>query len=107
MNQRFRKAYIFCGNRKAGLIEETERGYRFTYSEEFLDSAVPVSITLPIREEPYESKELFPFFQGLIPEGWYLDILTRTLKIDKNDLFGILISTCEDTIGWVSVRRIS
>ncbi|MDD3626128.1 MAG: HipA N-terminal domain-containing protein [bacterium] len=107
MNQRFRQAYVYLNDRKAGVLEETERGYRFTYSDDFLDSPVPVSVTLPVRSQSYESRELFPFFQGLIPEGWYLEIILMKLKLDKSDLFGILLGTCEDTVGSVTIERIS
>ena len=106
MEQRFRKAYIFYLDQKAGVLEETERGYRFTYSEDFLKSPTPVSVSLPLRKEPYESRELFPFFQGLIPEGWFLELVSKKLKIDKSDLFGILLATCEETIGSISIMRI-
>jgi len=105
MNQRFRKAIIFYGEIEAGLLEETETGFRFTYSEEFLNSPSPVSITLPVRKEPYEDRELFPFFQGLLPEGWYLDIVLMKMKIDRNDLFGILLATCGETIGMISIKE--
>ena len=55
----------------------------------------------------YESAVLFPFFDGLIPEGWLLDIASRNWKLDKNDRFGLLIACCRDCIGDVSVREVS
>ena len=60
-----------------------------------LKKNVPISVTLPLRNEPYESEDLFPFFQGLLPEGWYLEIVASTLKIDKEDDYGILLATCK------------
>jgi len=102
-----RQAAVYLKRQKAGIIEETEKGYKFTYEKEFIDKGVPVSVSLPLREEPYESNELFPFFQGLLPEGWYLEIASSSLKIDKNDDFGLLLATCGETIGAVSIEEIS
>ena len=100
---KFRKAVVLFGDEKAGLIEETEKGYRFTYNSEFIKKNKPLSVSLPIKREIYESVDLFPFFVGLLPEGWYLDLVVKTLKIDKKDSFGILLNTCKETIGAVAI----
>ena len=101
-----RKAQVFYNKDLAGYISQTNDGYIFEYNKEFLKKNIPVSISLPPREEPYESKELFHFFKGLLPEGWYLDIVTATQKVDREDLFGLLLCTTNvDTIGAVTVRR--
>jgi len=101
----FRQAAIRYQNRLAGYLSETVNGFRFTYDTDYLKSGLPVSASLPLRKEPYESGELFSFFQGLLPEGWYLDIVSATIKIDKNDLFGLLLAT-GDTIGAVTVLKV-
>lgn len=102
-----RKGQVFFNKELAGYISETKDGYLFKYDKDFLKNNMPISVSLPLREEPYESKELFPFFKGLLPEGWYLDIVTATQKVDREDLFGILLCTTSgDTIGAVTVRKI-
>ena|SRR3990167_4098726 len=102
-----RKGQVFYKNDLAGHISETGNGYIFEYDKDFLKKNIPVSITLPVRDGPYKSKELFPFFKGLLPEGWYLDIVTATQKIDREDFFGLLLGTTSmDTIGAVTVRKI-
>ncbi len=102
-----RKGQVFFNKDLAGYISETNDGYLFEYDKDFLKKNIPVSMSLPPREEPYESKELLPFFKGLLPEGWYLDIVTATQKVDREDLFGILLCTTSgDTIGAVTVRKI-
>lgn len=103
----FRKAIVNYHERLAGHLSETENGFRFAYDENYLRSGQPVSVSLPLRREPYESKELFSFFQGLLPEGWYLDIVSATSKIDSNDSFGLLLATTGDTIGAVTVHKAS
>ncbi len=102
-----RQATIYYGERKAGLLEELGggQGYRFTYDPEYVVDGWAVSLSLPLRVEPFESASLFSFFVGLIPEGWYLEIVTRTVKVDPSDIFGLLLATCGDCIGAVSVRE--
>ena len=83
----FRKAFVYIRDRYAGLLEETDDGYRFQYDAEYLQKDPrPVSLTLPLADEPYTSKTLFPFFDGLIPEGWLLEVVTHNWKIEKAPL---------------------
>ena len=101
-----RQANVFYKNRLAGILTENDAGYEFRYLPEYLssDSARAVSLTLPLREEAYESPVLYPFFDGLIPEGWLLDIVTHNWKIPLSDRFGVLLVACKDAVGNVSVR---
>ena len=97
---------VYIQNHYAGTVEETDTGYSFRYDKTYLEmeNAVAVSLTLPMREEPYESKVLFPFFDGLIPEGWLLEVVTRNWKISYKDRFGLLLIACRDCIGDVAVE---
>jgi serine/threonine-protein kinase HipA len=89
-----------------GTIEETEGQITFAYSPEWLNrpNAVPVSLTLPLREEPYVSRGLHPFFENLLPEGWLPEVTTKKLKISKDDPFGLLLATCADCVGAVEIE---
>ncbi len=90
---------------KAGILEKTAEGFCFQYLQEYLSrtDAVAVSLTLPLRVEPYESKKMFPYFTGLIPEGWLLDLTSRTLKIDPENVFDLLLRCCKDCVGATSI----
>jgi len=102
-----RRGQVYFDKDLAGYISENPDGYLFEYDKEFLKKNIPISVSLPPREKPYESKELFSFFKGLLPEGWYLDIVAATQKVDREDLFGLLLCTTSgDTIGAVTVRKI-
>ena len=107
MNQKIlRKANVYFKNDLAGYLSETNEGYVFQYDENFLTKNIPIAVSLPLRKEPYRSAELFPFFKGLLPEGWYLDIVSATQKVDPRDFFGVLASTASvGTIGAVTVRK--
>ena len=89
----------------AGRIVEDDRGYHFRYDDEYLKnpSAKPVSLTLPLRSDEYSSKTMIPFFDGLIPEGWLLEIAEDNWKLDPRDRMGLLLACCKDCIGAVSV----
>ena len=102
-----RSAKIMVNDIFAGILTETAEGeYIFQYNEDYVDTPtyLPVSITLPKNKEPYYSKILFPFFDGLIPEGWLLDIGIKNWKIDPRDRMGLLLHLCKDCIGNVSVE---
>ena len=106
MTEAFRSAYVYVRNRFAGTLCETDEGYSFNYDAEYLKSDAPsaVSLTMPLSDNTYTSRTLFPFFDGLIPEGWLLGIVCRNWKINPNDRFGLLLVACRDCIGNVSIR---
>ena len=100
-----RTAEVYFQDRLAGILEERDRGYRFSYVSDYLafDDAAAVSLSLPLQSEPFEDKRLFPFFDGLIPEGWLLNIAEDTWKLNPRDRMGLLLACCRDCIGAVSI----
>ena len=99
-------AYVYVWEIFAGILKETDYGYSFAYDDDQLKSENPtaISLTLPLQEEEYTSKTLFAFFDGLIPEGWLLNIVSHNWKIDRKDRFGLLLVACKDPIGNVQIR---
>ena len=100
-----RRADVLLHDCSVGILEELERGYRFTYRADYLADphSVPVSLSLPCQATPFEDKRLFPFFDGLIPEGWLLEIAENTWKLDPRDRMGLLLACCRDCIGAAGV----
>ena len=100
-----RQAKIFYKEILAGMLTENDAGYEFRYLPEYLsqENAKAISLTLPLREEAYTSSVLFPFFDGLIPEGWLLDVALRNTDISVLDRMALLLTCCKDCIGAVSV----
>ena len=103
-----RKVTVQLDGQLAGILEEDgELGERtiFRYAPQWLarPDAVPISLTLPLRDEPFVSRGLHPYFENLLPEGWLLELTTQKLKIPKDDAFGILAATCSDCIGAVEI----
>lgn len=103
-----RKAEIKIHDRTAGWLSQDENGYHFMYDASYLRwaDAEPVSLTLPFQETTIDSKILFPFFDGLIPEGWLLDIAENHWKLNPRDRMGLLMVCCRDCIGAVSVHPV-
>lgn len=73
----------------------------FTYLPAY--SGPPVSLTLPLRPEPYEFRSFPAIFEGLLPEGPQLEALLRTHKIDRRDVFQQLLTVGGDLVGSLAV----
>lgn len=103
-----KQAHIWMNQKLAGLLTEDENGFTFRYDDGYLkqEGARPVSLTLPLTPQPYQSTVLFPFFDGLIPEGWLLNIAERSWKINQRDRMSLLLACCKDCIGAVSVTPV-
>lgn len=106
MDREFRTAYVYVRDSFAGTLRETDEGYVFQYDLQYLSDpdAPAVSLILPRQESPFLSKTLFAFFDGLIPEGWLLNLVSHNWKIDQRDRFGLLLVACKDCIGAVRIR---
>jgi len=103
-----KRAIVFLRGVRTGVLTEDENGYTFSYDADYIasDKAESVSLTLPLSDKPYHDKVLFPFFDGLIPEGWLLDIAEKNWKIDARDRMSLLLACCKDCIGAVGVEPI-
>lgn len=105
-----RQAKIYYNSIYCGLLTETDDGdYTFGYNDSYIEKYPKQFITfnLPVQKEMYSEKRLFPFFEGLIPEGWLLNIASKSWKINKNDRMGLLLACCQNCIGAVSVEPIN
>ena len=101
-----RRANIYYKKVLAGKLTETNEGeYVFEYDDEYVENHPGqfITFTMPVKNKPYIEKRLFPFFEGLIPEGWLLDIASKSWKINPNDRMGLLLACCQNCIGAVSV----
>ena len=104
-----RKAAIKVNDQIAGWLSQDEHGYHFVYDTMYATqpNAQPVSLTLPLQQATFTSNVLFPFFDGLIPEGWLLDIAEKNWKLNPRNRMGLLLACCKDCTGNVSVEDIS
>lgn len=104
-----RQAAIYYKDLLAGILTETNEGdYTFQYDNKYRDNYPKQFLTfaMPVSDKIYTDKRLFAFFEGLIPEGWLLDIASKNWKINQNDRMGLLLACCQNCIGAVSVQPI-
>lgn len=101
-----RSGQVYYQDFLAGVIRETDDGdFVFQYDALYVQDHPTefITFTMPVTDQPYKEKRLFPFFEGLIPEGWLLDIAAKNWKINRNDRMGLLLACCQNCIGAVSV----
>ena len=105
-----RRANIYCRDTLAGAITNDSNGYAFEYLPSYLGNPFlpAVSLTLPKQEAPFRSRNLFPFFFGLLAEGEDKVLQCRLLRIDEDDHFTRLLRTCAtETIGGITVQEVT
>lgn len=105
-----RQCEVFLHGIKVGLLTESDnREFTFAYDKAYLlsEQCDAVSLTLPLRSEPYHSPHLFPVFANMLSEGANRKVQSQLLHIDEQDDFGILLATCQyDTIGAITITPI-
>lgn len=105
-----RRAQVFSNGVLAGMLTETDSGkYIFCYDDSFLidEKQTAISLSFPKSQREFTSETLFPFFFNMLSEGTNKAIQCQTLKIDENDVFGLLLATAHtDTIGAIIVKKI-
>ena len=102
-----KQGIVYKKNIAAGIVWEDESGYHFKYNTAYLQNKQydAVSKTLPLRAEVFTQQTMWPFFDGLIPEGWLLEIAIDNWKLNRQDRMTLLLTLCEDCIGDVSVKK--
>lgn len=104
-----RRAKIYYKDHLAGTLTETDEGeYVFQYDKQYVNDEPDdfITFSMPVTDKIYKDTRLFPFFEGLIPEGWLLNIASENWKINRNDRMGLLLACCQNCIGAVSVKPI-
>jgi len=104
-----RQGKVYYKDNFCGIITETDDGdFVFQYDDLYVQMFPNdfITFTMPVTKKPFKEKRLFSFFDGLIPEGWLLDIASENWKINKNDRMGLLLACCQNCIGAVSVEPI-
>jgi len=104
-----RQARIYYDSEFCGFLTETNDGdFTFRYDSAYINQYPEqfITFTMPVGNTEYKDKRLFAFFEGLIPEGWLLEIASKNWKINPNDRMGLLLACCQNCIGAVSVQPI-
>ena len=97
---------VFLGSSKVGVLEQDDHGALvFGYEPAWLTSprAVPLSVSLPLREARYPSRECRPFFAGLLPEEANRKGVARVFGVSERNDFALLERIGAECAGAVSV----
>lgn len=95
---------VYLHDDRVGLLERVDGArLRFTYDQGLETAAAPISLSLPVREEPYKDPECRPFFKGLLPEGEFLRSIARTFHISAENPFTVLQEIGGECAGAVSL----
>lgn len=101
-----RQGKVFYKDDFAGILTETDEGeYLFAYDNDYIKRfpKQPITFSMPVSDKVYQDNRLFSFFEGLIPEGWLLEIASKSWKLNQNDRMGLLLACCRNCIGAVGV----
>lgn len=79
------KANLYLRDDLIGRLEKiSNKKYIFTYEDKWMkNNKGGIGLSLPTDSKVYESEELLPFFDNLVPEGWLLSYAESIYKIDK------------------------
>lgn len=105
-----RQAAILYKGKEAGVLQQNDDGsFTFRYLDNWLadPNNPPISLTLPLSQQEYQSPYLFPFFYNMIPEGTNRQTVCKAERLDTDDYFGILMATARyDTVGAITVKKL-
>lgn len=95
------KLRIHVGDRLAGHLTRTGKGYGFDYLPEY--DGPPAFLGWDLQQQHREWEDFPPAFDGLLPEGVLLDQLLAKHKLDRTNKWDQLVAVGQDLTGFVTV----
>ena len=79
----------------------------FAYLPEYAQGpdAAPLSISLPLQEEPFSAKQTSQFFEGLLPEGFTRRSVAQWMHVDEEDYLSILHGLGRECLGAICITE--
>ena len=83
---------VYTDGRPVGTIDEAEGKLRFRYEPSFrLDpAAVSLSPWIPLTAEETVGTPVRNYFENLLPEGDLRELISKTIQVSKDNIFGFL-----------------
>ena len=99
------KLIVYRSGQRVGVLSRDEDSYFFSYDTAWLVQyrPAPLSISLPLREEPFSAKESKPFFSNLLPEGQLRDHYANKHRVSAEDDFALLEALAGDCAGAIAL----
>jgi len=103
------KLNVFVNGKEVGILDEVSSSgsmpdLRFKYNEYVLPGDA-ISLTMPVRSEPYIQDRLHPCFDMLLPEGVRRQQIEKLGKLTRIDDFGLLALVGSNTVGRIQVSE--
>jgi len=92
---------VYFEQRLIGTIHVDRSGPSFTYASGWvgLSGAFPISLTMPLKSEPFAADTFLPWAANLLPESEQLRTLGQLLGMARSDVIGLLSAIGGDTAG--------
>lgn len=97
--------HVYLNQKLAGLLIQNEGGHtEFSYASSYLndDQAIPLSHSLPLRQETFAPKECRGFFSGILPEETNRKIIAKNLGITAQNDYSMLREIGGECAGAIS-----
>ncbi len=89
------------------LERRSQARLRFTYAKRWIEAqGAGLSLSLPVRAEPFEHDECAAFFEGLLPEGEFLRAIARAFHVSADNPFALLSEIGAECAGAVGLGPI-
>lgn len=94
---------------KAGTIRGNDYSDAvFCYNDDYLvNENAPISLSLPLQNEPFSVKQTYNFFEGLLPEGFSRKTVANYFKINEEDYISILEQLGQECLGAIYIGNTS
>ena len=93
--------------REVGSITgDSEFSAEFRYSEDYLNApdAMPISLSMPLRSEAYDTANTRNFFEGLLPEGFLRRTVAENNRTDAGDYLSLLEMLGSECLGAIQIK---
>lgn len=86
---------------KVGQISEAGFAYDPTYLSR--NNVKPISVSLPLQEEPFSPQRTKNFFDGLLPEGFTRRTVAQWMHVPEDDYLSILAGLGRECLGAIRI----
>ncbi len=96
---------VYLQGKVAGTLRQEDSGrLTFTYDGGYLNRprAQPLSLSLPLQEEPFDDRQARPFLAGLLPDDHARERLARYLGVSRRNDFALLAEVGGECAGAVA-----
>ncbi len=85
---------------------EDREAAQFRYDADYLSrTCAPISVSLPLQEQPFSPARTKNFFEGLLPEGFTRRSVAQWMHVDEDDYLSILHGLGRECLGALCITE--